>query len=98
MGRFEREAQALAALQHPHIAGIHDLVEHEGARYLVLELVPGETLAARIARGPVPLDEALPMAPSTSSCPSRVPADNRTNGSPYALATPDEVGPGSANS
>jgi hypothetical protein len=62
VSRFEREAQALAALQHPHIAGIHQLLEHDGARYLVLELVPGETLAARIARGPLPLDEALPLA------------------------------------
>jgi eukaryotic-like serine/threonine-protein kinase len=60
--RFEREAQTLASLQHPHIGGIHELLEHDGARYLVLEYVAGETLAARIARGAVPLDEALPIA------------------------------------
>jgi len=60
--RFEREAQTLASLQHPHIGGIHELLEHDGQRYLVLEYVAGETLAARIARGAVPLDEALPIA------------------------------------
>jgi serine/threonine protein kinase len=60
--RFEREAQTLASLHHPNIAGIHELLDHDGARYLVLEYVPGETLAARIARGALPLDDALPIA------------------------------------
>ena len=62
VARFEREAQALAALNHPGIAKIHELLEHDGARFLVLEYVAGETLAARIARGPLPLDDALPIA------------------------------------
>jgi Tol biopolymer transport system component len=62
ISRFEREAQALAALNHPGIAGIYELLDHDGARYLVLEFVEGETLAARIARGPVPIDDALPIA------------------------------------
>jgi Tol biopolymer transport system component len=62
VARFEREAQALAALNHPGIAGIHELLEHDGARFLVLEYVEGDTLAARVARGPVPIDDALPIA------------------------------------
>jgi Tol biopolymer transport system component len=59
LARFEREAQLLAALDHPHIAGIHGLEESDGGRYLVLELVEGSTLANRLAEGPLPLDEAL---------------------------------------
>ena len=57
--RFEREAQTLAALNHPNIAAIYGLEESEGARYLVLELVPGETLAERLLRGPLAVAEAL---------------------------------------
>src|SRR3974390_855574 len=62
VSRFQREAEVLASLSHPNIAGIYDLAEANGSRYLVLELVEGETLADRIARGPVPVDEALPIA------------------------------------
>ncbi len=62
LARFEREARLLASLSHPNVAGIHGLEEVEGGRYLVLELVEGETLAARLARGPLPLDEALEVA------------------------------------
>ncbi|HEY7370341.1 MAG TPA: protein kinase [Thermoanaerobaculia bacterium] len=62
LARFQREAEALAALNHPNIAHIHGLEESEGIRALVLELVPGETLADRIARGPLPLDDALDVA------------------------------------
>ncbi len=58
--RFQREAKLLASLNHPNIAVIHDVLEHNDRTvYLVLEYVPGETLAARIARGPIPLEEAL---------------------------------------
>ena len=60
--RFTREAQILASLNHPNIAAIHGIEEAEGTRALVLELVEGPTLADRIARGPIPLDEALPIA------------------------------------
>jgi serine/threonine protein kinase/Tol biopolymer transport system component len=60
--RFEREARLLAALNHPHIGAIHGLEESDGVRALVLELVEGETLAERIARGPVPITEALQIA------------------------------------
>jgi len=62
LARFEREAQVLAALNHPNIAVIHDLKEVNGAKYLILELVEGETLAEHIARGPIPLDETLNIA------------------------------------
>jgi serine/threonine-protein kinase len=60
--RFQREAEVLAALNHPNIAAIYDLQEANGSRYLVLELVEGETLADRIARGPIPVEEAFDMA------------------------------------
>ena len=62
LARFEREAQVLASLNHPHIAAIHGFEEHDGIRALVLEFVDGETLADRIVRGALPLDEALPVA------------------------------------
>jgi serine/threonine protein kinase len=58
--RFQREARLLASLNHPNIAVIHEIIEQdEGAGYLVLEFVPGETLAERIAREPIELQEAL---------------------------------------
>ncbi len=65
--RFTREAQTLASLNHPHIAQIFGIEEIPGSdraatRALVMELVPGDTLAERIARGPIPVEEAIPMA------------------------------------
>ena len=60
--RFQREAKVLAALNHPNIASIYGLEQSDSTHYLVLELVPGETLAERIARGPIPVDEALDIA------------------------------------
>jgi serine/threonine protein kinase len=60
--RFQREAEALASLNHPNIAAIYDLQETRSARYLILELVEGQTLADRIARGPLKLDEDLTIA------------------------------------
>ena len=62
LARFQREAQVLASLNHPNIAQIHGIEEDEGTRALVLELVEGPTLADRIAKGPIPIDEALPIA------------------------------------
>src|SRR5215212_9162641 len=62
IARFEREAQLLAAINHPNIAGIYG-VEHAGAAlHLVLELVPGESLAQRLRAGALPLDESLTIA------------------------------------
>ena len=62
LARFTREAQILASLNHPNIAAIYGIEEAEGTRALVLELVEGPTLGDRIAQGPIPLDEALPIA------------------------------------
>jgi serine/threonine protein kinase len=62
VARFRRQAQVLAALNHPHIAQIHGLEEANGTQFLVLELVDGESLDKRIARGPIPVDEALGIA------------------------------------
>ena len=64
MKRFAREAEVLASLNHPNIASIYGLEESngDGITALVLELVEGPTLAERIAEGPIPLDEALPIA------------------------------------
>jgi len=60
--RFEREAKTLAQLNHPNLAGIHGVEEQDGARYLVLEFVEGETLADRLDRGPLPIEEAIEFA------------------------------------
>jgi len=60
--RFEREAQTLAALNHPNIAQVYGFEQSAGASALVMELVEGEDLAERISRGPIPRDEALPIA------------------------------------
>src|SRR5216110_30416 len=60
--RFRREAQILASFNHPHIGGIYGFDEANGAQFLILELVDGETLANRLARGRLPLDETLAIA------------------------------------
>jgi eukaryotic-like serine/threonine-protein kinase len=57
--RLEREAQALAALHHPHICVLHDIGQAEGVDFLVMELLQGETLAERLVRGPLPIEAAL---------------------------------------
>jgi serine/threonine-protein kinase len=62
VSRFQREAEVLASLNHPNIATIYDFDEANGSRFLVLELVDGETLADRLTRGPIPIDEALEIA------------------------------------
>ena len=62
LARFRREAEILASLNHPNIAAIHGLEDADGVNALVMELVEGDDLAQRIARGPIPLDDALPIA------------------------------------
>ena len=62
LARFQREAEVLASLSHPNIAGIYGIEESNRTRALVMELVEGEDLSQRIARGPIPIDEALPIA------------------------------------
>ena len=59
LARFEREAKLLASLNHPNIAAIHSFEHADEVHFLVLELVPGETLAERVAKGPLPIEEAL---------------------------------------
>jgi Tol biopolymer transport system component len=60
--RFEREAKSISALNHPNICTLYDIGESAGTRYLVLEYLEGETLAARIAKGPLPLPDVLKTA------------------------------------
>jgi Tol biopolymer transport system component len=62
LARFQREAEVVASLNHPHIAAIYGLEESEGTTALVMELVDGEDLSQCLARGAIPLDEALPIA------------------------------------
>ena len=62
VARFQREAKTLAALNHPNIAAIHGLEEGDGVTALIMEFVDGEDLAERVARGAIPLDDALPIA------------------------------------
>src|SRR3989442_4110939 len=62
LARFQREAQVLASLNHPNIAQIYGLEESGNTRCIVMELVEGETLQERLNRGPIPIDEALPVA------------------------------------
>jgi serine/threonine protein kinase len=62
MARFDREAKVLASLNHPNIAALYGLEESSGVRALVMEFVDGPTLAERVANGPLPLDETLPIA------------------------------------
>jgi len=59
LARFEREAKLLASLNHPNIAAIYGFEEADGVRFLAMELVPGETLQERVAKGPMPVEEAL---------------------------------------
>src|SRR5436305_1311277 len=60
--RFEQEARAAAALNHPNIVGVHDVGEHDGVFYIVSELAPGETLAALLEQGPLPVKKVLDLA------------------------------------
>ena len=57
--RFEREARAVSSLNHPHICTLHDIGSHDGIDFLVMEYLEGETLATRLASGPLPLDQVL---------------------------------------
>ena len=61
LSRFRREAKTLAGLNHPNIATVYDFLEEDDTKFLVMELVEGETLEDRIARGPLSVKEALPL-------------------------------------
>ena len=60
--RFEREARSVSGLNHPNICAIYDIGTHEGTAYMVMELLSGETLAERLERGPMPMEELLEVA------------------------------------
>jgi serine/threonine protein kinase len=60
--RFEREARMIASLNHPHICTLHDVGHHGGMDYLVMEFLEGETLASRLGKGPLPLEQTLQYA------------------------------------
>ncbi len=59
--RFDREARAISSLQHPHICSLYDVGREGETDYLVMELLEGESLAQRLARGPVPISEVLTL-------------------------------------
>ena len=59
VARFEREAKVLASINHPNIAALYGMEESNGQHFLIMELVEGETLAERLQRGPLPVEEAL---------------------------------------
>jgi tetratricopeptide (TPR) repeat protein/TolB-like protein/predicted Ser/Thr protein kinase len=69
--RFEREAKAVARLNHPHICTLYDVGSQDDVEFLVMEYLDGETLSARLARGPLPLDEALKHAASLAQALAR---------------------------
>src|SRR3970282_1547745 len=60
--RFEREAKAISALNHPHICILHDVGHQDGTDFIVMEYLEGETLAGRIVRGPLPLEQLFTIA------------------------------------
>ena len=62
--RFLQEAKAASALDHPNICALHDIGEHDGSTFLVMERLEGETLAERIAQGPLPLQDSLGVGAS----------------------------------
>ena len=69
LARFEREAKVLASLNHTNIAGIYGFHEHDGVRFLAMEMVPGEDLAERLKQGSVPFSEALEIAAASGPSP-----------------------------
>ena len=71
--RFQREAKVLASLNHPNIAAIHGLEQSEGTNFLVLELIEGETLTARIARGRVQVKEVIDWGVQLAEAPGAAP-------------------------
>jgi serine/threonine-protein kinase len=65
--RFDREARVISQLDHPHICALYDVGEHDGAAFLVMQYLEGETLGARLTKGPLPMDEGLTLAMQIAS-------------------------------
>ncbi len=68
--RFEREAKTISSLNHPHICTLYDIGQQDGIDYLVMEYLEGETLAARLTKGPLPTDQVLRYGSSGKRRPS----------------------------
>ena len=83
--RFQREAEALASLNHPNIAAIYSLEEIDETRFLVLELVEGKTIAERISHGPIPLHEALTIAKQIADAMRFPISDGSVSGRRFAM-------------
>src|SRR5712692_8886896 len=64
--RFEREARAISSLSHPHICALYDIGNQDGIDYLVMEYLEGETLASRLKKGPLPIDQVLQYSIQTT--------------------------------
>jgi eukaryotic-like serine/threonine-protein kinase len=69
--RFEREARAISQLNHPHICVLHDVGHENGTSYLVMELLEGESLADRLAKGPLPMEQVLRYGVTARRSPAR---------------------------
>ena len=88
--RFEREAKAVSSLNHPHICTLHDIGQQGGTSYLVMEFLDGTTLASRLERGALPLEEALKIAIEVArllaqaGCDLAVPSGQRCCGALHA--------------
>jgi serine/threonine protein kinase len=82
--RFEREARAVASLNHPNICVLHDVGKQDGIVYIVMEHLVGETLADRVQRGALPLDQTLKYAMQIADAVDRA---HRTGGGPSRLET-----------
>jgi eukaryotic-like serine/threonine-protein kinase len=92
VARFEREARVLASLNHANIAGIHGVEQIDGRHFLVMELVPGETLADRLQRGAIPIEEALPVRRQRRRAVSPLHSRRRRSAGIISRDDPDELG------
>ena len=95
MDRFLREARIVSTLSHPHICTLHDIGEHEGQPFMVMELLEGESLKQRLARGPLPLDDLLDLGVQspTRSTPRTRPASSTATSSRRISSLPGVVRP-----